>query len=165
MPFAPNVSDQRGAIVMQGSQDQNRYRMMGDAALAAGISSAGSSLGGALAQVGSQVQANAAKYNEAAGQLEAFKQVGGQMGMDMSYLSEIEAKHGKNPDALLGALAVVGQDFKSKIAQKQMEAQYGGALELARQKAALGTGSGGSRAGASVPMFGATIGEGVDMSR
>jgi hypothetical protein len=164
MPFAPNVQDRRDALIMQGSQDQNRYKMMGDAALAGGISQAGSSLGGALAQVGSQVQANAAKYKDAAGQLDAYKQVGSNMGMDMSYLADIEAKHGKNPDALLGALAVVGQDFRSKLVERQQEKQYGGALELAREKAALGIG-GGSRAAAGAPMFGLEVGDGIDMSR
>lgn len=150
MPFAPNVSDQRGSIVMQGSQDQNRYRMAGAAALAGGISSAGNSLGGALASVGSTMQEQSAMYSEAAGQLGAYKQIGEQRGMDMSYLADLEAKHKNKPAELLGALAVVGQDFKAQMAQDQMEQQYAGALELARQKAALGTGSG-SR-GSSVPV-------------
>jgi hypothetical protein len=90
------------------------------------------------------VQAKAAKYSEASGQLDAYRAYGEQAGMDTSFLNGIEDKYGKDPDKLLGALSVVGMDFKAHQNMRQQEQQYNGALELARQKAALGTGSRGS---------------------
>ena len=61
--------------------------------------------------------------------------------------------------AVLGALAVVGQDFRATIAQNAQNAQYKNAVELARQKAEL------APERQQVPMFGVSVANGVDMSK
>lgn len=153
MPFAPNVQDRRDMLTANAYDQISKYNYMGPAesgkAIGAGIQAAGSAVAGGISAALEGVQAKAAKYSEASGQLDAYRSYGQQNGMDTSFLDGIEEKYGKDPDKLLGALSVVGQDFKAHQNMMMQEKQYAGALELARQKAALGTG--GSR-GNSVPV-------------
>lgn len=155
--FAPVLNNIGPSLVQSGFQNAAGMKLDGAQALAAGIQSAGQSLGGGIGAALEGVQAKAAKYSQAAGQMDAMRAYGDQYGMDTSFLNGIEQKYAKDPDKLLGALSVVGSAFDRSAQMYAQQQQYNGALELARQKAALGGGRSGSGGGSSAPMFGVQV--------
>ena len=160
--FAPVLNNVGPQLVQQGYANAANTQLQGTQALASGILSAGKSIGSGIGSALEGVKADATKYSQASGKLDAYRAYGAKNDMDTSFLDGIEQKYGKDPDKLLGALSVVGQDFDQHQKMQVMNAQYGQAQELARQKAALGVGV---RQGSAAPMTGFSVGQGVDISR
>lgn len=182
MPYAPTVNDNSGQILAGYQTKSAEIKAAGNEALANGImrgatSAIGGGLGAAtgfntagmitdakgnsipgLGDALDEVKANAIKYDTAAGMMDAYKQNAGALGLDLAALDGGAQKHAKNPDKLLGYLTVMGKMAENNMAVQRQKAQYTGALELARQKQALGYGS-----AASNPSLGVEVADGIDL--
>jgi len=182
MPYAPTVNDNSGQILAGYQTRSAQIKAAGNEALAQGImrgatSAIGGGLGAAtgfntsgmitdaqgnqipgLGDALNDVKAKAIKYDTAAGMLDTYKQNAGSLGLDMQMLQGMEQKYSKDPDKLLGALTVIGNMADNNMAVKRQNAQYDSALNLARQKQALGLGGGGS-----VPMYNVEVADGVNI--
>lgn len=144
--YNPTVNDRSGEILAQGIMQQNAIRASQQQELAGNI-------GDAIASIGQGLQKrreDLAKVETSMAAGEAMMKLSQQFGPDgelfrQSY-SEALAKAGKNADKIAGATAAHAPFFDSLMKMRTQQAQYDAALELHRQKQALG-GSGSSTSG------------------
>lgn len=160
MAYNPTVNDNSGQILGEAQRLAKELRAKEQQQMWQGISNGVSNAASGLGEALDEVKANAIKYDTAAGMMDAYKQNAGALGLDIAALDGGAQKHAKNPDKLLGYLTVMGKMAENNMAVQRQQAQYTGALELARQKQALGLGGGGS-----TPMYGVEIADGVDIYR
>lgn len=160
MPYAPTVNDNSGQILAGYQTKSAEIKAAGNEALADGIirgatSAIGGGLGAAtgfntagmitdakgnsipgLGDALDSVKANAIKYNEAAGMLDAYKQNAGALGLDMQMLDGVADKYKNKPNELLGHLTVIGKLAENKLDIQKAEATYAALGNAYTQKAA-----------------------------
>ena len=146
MAYNPSVNDRSGEILgaFQASAAETRAQGMQNfgQSIGEGLAAMGSGIAGGITKTGEQ----AIKYKTAAGMLDAYRSNADAFGFDLNALNAMEEKYAKDPDKLLGALTVLGEIGNSNMSLQRQQASYDLALELHRQKQALG-GSGSSTSG------------------
>jgi hypothetical protein len=160
MPYNPSVNDRSGEILAGYQTRSSEITAAGNQALASGImqgatSAIGGGLGAAtgfntagmikdasgnsipgLGDALDSVKANAIKYNEAAGMLDAYKQNAGALGLDMQMLDGVADKYKNKPNELLGHLTVIGSIANNNLSMQRQTAQIEGYKDLADYKSA-----------------------------
>ena len=160
MPYAPTVNDESGQILAGYQTKSAEIKAAGNEALAQGImdgvTSVASGIGGAIAKS----QANTAKLQgiQATGSaMQAILPQYGEQGMALGQALQTElGKAGNNPDKMAGAMMAFMPAMENLQSRYNQKAQYDSALELARQKAALG-------GGGSNPSLGVEVDDGIDL--
>jgi hypothetical protein len=165
MPYAPTVNDRSGEILAGFQTNAANIRAQGMAnmgqSIGEGLESIGSSIAGAIAKS----QANTAKLQgiQATGSaMQAILPQYGEEGMALGQALQSElGKAGTNPDKMAGAMMAFMPAMENLQSRFNQNNQYTQALNLAKQKAALGIGGGGG----SSPMFSVDVADGVDISQ
>lgn len=146
MQYAPPIQTNAGNILANASA--NAAEIQSEA-----MQNFGQSIGNAMAALGEGVQKrreDLAKVETSMAAGEAMMKLSQQFGPDgelfRQSFSDSLTKAGKNPDKIAGAVAAHTSVFDSLMKMRTQQAQYDAALELHRQKQALG-GSGSSTSG------------------
>lgn len=158
--YNPTANDNSGQILAGYKTKSAEIKAAGNEALAQGIMrGATSAIGGGLGAAtgfntagmitdasGNQipglgdalddVKANAIKYDTAAGMMDAYKQMGPQMGITAEQIDALGAKHKNNPDALLGSLTVMERVAANNMSMQRQQAQVDGYKDLYDYKSA-----------------------------
>ena len=158
--YNPTVNDQSGQITAGYQTNSAQIKAAGNEALAQGImdgvTSVASGIGGAIAKS----QANTAKLQgiQATGSaMQAILPQYGEQGMALGQALQSElGKAGNNPDKMAGAMMAFMPAMENLQSRYNQKAQYDSALQLARQKAALG-------GGGSNPSLGVEVDAGIDL--
>ncbi len=158
--YNPTVNDRSGEIL-------GAYTASAANTRAEGMQNFGQSIGKGLEKIGDSVgdaitksQANTAKLQgiQATGSaMQAILPQYGEQGMALGQALQSElGKAGNNPDKMAGAMMAFMPAMENLQSRYNQKAQYDSALELARQKAALG-------GGGSNPSLGVEIADGIDL--
>jgi hypothetical protein len=165
MPYAPTVNDNSGQILAGYQTKSAEIKAAGNEALAQGIASGVTSIAGGIGGAIAKSQANTAKLQgiQATGSaMQAILPQYGEEGMALGQALQSElGKAGTNPDKMAGAMMAFMPAMENLQTRYNQNAQYTQALNLAKQKAALGLGGGGG----SSPMFSVDVADGVDISQ
>lgn len=160
--YNPTVNDNSGQITAGYQTKSAEITAAGNEALAKGIASGITNLAGGITGAISKSQANTAKLQgiQSTGEaLQAILPTYGKEGMALgAALTEQLGKAGTNPDKLAGTMMAFMPAVENLQSRYNQKAQYNGALELARQKQALGVGAGGSN-----PSLGVEVADGIDL--
>ena len=156
--YNPAVTDRSAEILTSANNQAAAIQLQGMQSLGESMANLGQTFSDSI----SKARENAAKANTNAGVGEAIADVYRTYGTPeqyKDYLSGLD-KVSKNQDKAAGYNAVHVQQAQALVEMKRQQAQYDSALELAKQKQALGLGGGGS-----TPMYGVEIADGVDIYR
>jgi hypothetical protein len=168
MPYAPTVNDESGQILAGYQTKSAEIKAAGNEALAQGITDGVMSIAGGIGGAIAKSQANTAKLQgiQATGSaMQAILPQYGDEGMALGQALQTElGKAGNNPDKMAGAMMAFMPAMENLQSRFNQNAQYTQALNLAKQKAALGIGGGGG-GGSSSPMLGVQVDDSIDMSR
>ncbi len=163
--YNPTVNDNSGQITAGYQTKSAEIKAAGNEALAQGIASGVTSLAGGIGGAIAKSQANTAKLQgiQATGSaMQAILPQYGDEGMALGQALETElGKAGSNPDKMAGAMMAFMPAMENLQSRYNQNNQYTQALQLAKQKAALGVGGG---ANSSNPMLDVGV-EGVDIWR
>jgi hypothetical protein len=153
MAFQPMTNDNRAATASQGYDAIARMNMAGTAAIAGGISQAGSALGGALQQGISDWQKRSQQLNANAGTVDALLKTGV---LSPEIAAELVGQ--KDPDKVSGALMVYLQKAQDDaMLNRQLEVVNAQMAGQAEQRAAAT----GARS-AEKPVFGVNVAPGIN---
>ena len=165
MPYAPTVNDRSGEILAGYQTKSAEIKAAGNEALAQGIADGVTSIAGGIGGAIAKSQANTAKLQgiQATGSaMQAILPQYGEEGMALGQALQSElGKAGTNPDKMAGAMMAFMPAMENLQSRFNQNNQYTQALNLAKQKAALGIGGGGG----SSPMFSVDVADGVDISQ
>lgn len=143
--YNPTVQDRSGEIIANASNTAAQIQFEG-------MQNFGQSLGNAMQSLGEGIQKrreDAAKLQTSMSAGEAMMNLSQQFGPEgeqfrQSFTDSL-TKAGNNPDKIAGTVAAHTTYFDDLMARRRQQSQYDAALELARQKQALGlTGGSGS---------------------
>jgi hypothetical protein len=163
MPYNPSVNDRSGEIlaayqIKAAEQDMQTKQFLGEQ-----IGNVGTALTGVLKQK-QEDAAKATSIGEALNTMQSTLPTYGAEGVALQQIiTKRMADAGNNLDKMSGiymASVPAMENLRSRFIQNN---QYTQALNLAKQKAALGLGGGGG--GGSSPMFGVQVGDGIDLSQ
>jgi hypothetical protein len=163
MPYDPSVNDRSGEIYAQASANSAAIRAQGTADFTNALNS---SFNTAMGMVNKRIEKNEtdnAKMEQSMASGQAMMSLSdnyGEQGQNfkMSLGKALEDTKG-NPDKMSGAVMAHAAEFENMQKQQTVNNQYTQALNLAKQKAALGIGGGGG----SSPMFSVDVADGVDI--
>jgi hypothetical protein len=162
--YNPTVNDNSGQILGASQAKSAEIKAAGNEALASGIASGVTSLASGIGGAITKSQANTAKLQgiQATGSaMQAILPQYGKEGMALGQALETElGKAGTNPDKMAGAMMAFMPAMENLQSRFNQNNQFTQALQLARQKAALGGGGG---ANSSNPMLGVDVADGVDL--
>lgn len=162
MPYNPTVNDNSGQILAGYQTRSAEIKAAGNEALAQGIMDGVTNLAGGITGAIAKSQANTAKLQgiQATGSaMQAILPQYGEQGMALGQALQSElGKAGNNPDKMAGAMMAFMPAMENLQTRYNQKAQYDSALELARQKQALGYGSAGSN-----PSLGVEVDAGIDL--
>jgi hypothetical protein len=128
--YNPTVNDRSGEITAGYQTKSAEIKAAGNEALAKGIADGVTNLAGGITGAITKSQANTAK-------LQGVQATG--MALGQALQAEL-GKAGNNPDKMAGAMMAFMPAMENLQARYNQNAQYTQALQLARQKAALGGG-------------------------
>jgi hypothetical protein len=162
MQYAPAVTDRSAEIYAQGANNATNIRAQGQANFQNSLTS---SFNTAMGMVNKRIEKNEtdnAKMEQSMASGQAMMSLSdnyGKQGQNfkMSLGKALEDTKG-NPDKMSGAVMAHAAEFENMQKQQLASNQYTQALNLAKQKAALGIGGGGG----SSPMFSVDVAPGVD---
>lgn len=161
--YNPTVNDRSGQITAGYQTKSAEIKAAGNEALAKGITDGVMSVAGGIGGAIAKSQANTAKLQgiQATGSaMQAILPQYGDEGMALGQALQTElGKAGNNPDKMAGAMMAFMPAMENLQSRFNQNAQYTQALNLAKQKAALGIGGGGG----SSPMFSVDVADGVDI--
>ena len=165
MPYAPTVNDRSGEILAEFQTNAANIRAQGMANMGQSIGEGLESMGSSIAEVITKKQEDASKATSIGEALNTMQSTLPTYGAEGVALQQIITKRmadaGNNLDKMSGiymAFQPAMQNLQSRFNQNN---QYTQALNLAKQKAALGIGGGGG----SSPMFSVDVADGVDISQ
>ena len=160
--YNPTVNDNSGQITAGYQTKSAEIKAAGNEALAQGIMDGVTNLAGGITGAIAKSQANTAKLQgiQATGSaMQAILPQYGEQGIALGQALQSElGKAGNNPDKMAGAMMAFMPAMENLQSRYNQQAQYNGALELARQKQALGLGAGGSN-----PSLGVEVADGIDL--
>jgi hypothetical protein len=163
--YNPTVNDTSGQILGASQTKSAEIKAAGNEALAQGIADGVTSIAGGIGGAIAKSQANTAKLQgiQATGSaMQAILPQYGEEGMALGQALQSElGKAGNNPDKMAGAMMAFMPAMENLQTRYNQNNQYTQALNLAKQKAALGLGGGGG----SSPMFSVDVADGVDISQ
>jgi hypothetical protein len=161
--YNPTVQDRSGEIIADASANAANIQSKSMMDFGNTIGGAITSLAGGITRAISKSQANTAKLQgiQATGDaLQAILPTYGEEGMALgAALTDQLGKAGTNPDKLAGAMMAFMPAVQNLQSRYNQQAQYTGALNLAKQKQALGLGGGGG----SAPMYNVEVADGVNI--
>jgi hypothetical protein len=165
MQYAPAVTDRSAEIYAQGANNATNIRAQGQANFQNSLTS---SFNTAMGMVNKRIEKNEtdnAKMEQSMASGQAMMSLSdnyGEQGQNfkMSLGKALEDTKG-NPDKMSGAVMAHAAEFENMQKQQLARDQYTQALNLAKQKAALGIGGGGG----SSPMFSVDVADGVDINQ
>jgi hypothetical protein len=165
MQYAPAVTDRSAEIYAQGANNATNIRAQGQANFQNSLTS---SFNTAMGMVTKRIEKNEtdnAKMEQSMASGQAMMSLSDNYGeqgqkFKMSLGKALEDTKG-NPDKMSGAVMAHAAEFENMQKQQTVNNQYTQALNLAKQKAALGIGGGGG----SSPMFSVDVADGVDISQ
>lgn len=160
--YNPTVNDRSGEIL-------GAYTASAAQTRAEGMQNFGQSIGQGLAGLGGGIGGMVKDARDKTAKLEGIAATGealnailptyGKEGVAIQTALQGElTKAGNNPDKLAGAMMAFMPAVENLQSRYNQQAQYTGALELARQKQALGYGSAGSN-----PSLGVEVADGIDL--
>jgi hypothetical protein len=162
--YNPTVNDRSGEITAGYQTKSAEIKAAGNEALAQGIADGVTNLAGGITGAITKSQANTAKLQgvQATGSaMQAILPQYGKEGMALGQALQAElGKAGNNPDKMAGAMMAFMPAMENLQTRYNQNAQYTQALQLAKQKAALGGGGGGSN-----PFYSVELSDGVDTSQ
>lgn len=169
MPYNPSVNDRSGEILAAAQNNASQMTYEGMVNLGQGIGDGLQSASRAVATMvtgvpipkGEGIAGAIAKSQENTAKLQGVQATGsamqailpqyGKEGMALGQALQAElGKAGNNPDKMAGAMMAFMPAMENLQSRFNQNAQYTQALQLARQKAALGGGGGGSNPALSV---------------
>jgi hypothetical protein len=163
--YNPTVNDNSGQITAGYQTKSAEIKAAGNEALAQGIADGVTNFAGGITGAIAKSQANTAKLQgiQATGSaMQAILPQYGEEGMALGQALQSElGKAGTNPDKMAGAMMAFMPAMENLQSRFNQNAQFTQALNLAKQKAALGLGGGGG--GGSSPMFSVDVADGVDI--
>ena len=165
MHYAPAVTDRSAEIYAQGANNATNIRAQGQANFQNSLTS---SFNTAMGMVTKRIEKNEtdnAKMQQSMASGQAMMSLSDNYGKQgekfkISLAKALEDTKG-NPDKMSGAVMAHAAEFENMQKQQTVNNQYTQALNLAKQKAALGIGGGGG----SSPMFSVDVADGVDISQ
>lgn len=162
--YNPIVTDRSGEILAQAKMQENALRASDQQQMWQGIGEGISSIGEGLGQMIQKKQEDAAKatsIGEALNTMQATLPTYGPEGLALQEIvNQRLSAAGNNLDKMSGVFMAVQPAVENLRSRFNQQSQFTGALELAKQKQALGLGGGGS-----TPMYGVEIADGVDIYR
>jgi hypothetical protein len=160
MPYNPSVNDRSGEILAGYQTNASQITADGNQALAQGITDGVTNLAGGVTGAIAKSQANTAKLQgvQATGSaMQAILPQYGKEGMALGQALQAElGKAGNNPDKMAGAMMAFMPAMENLQTRYNQNAQYTQALQLAKQKAALG-------GGGSNPALSVEVADGIDI--
>jgi hypothetical protein len=161
--YAPVLNQIGPALIARGYEGAADYSMQGSKALAAGISSAGSSIGNAVADAAAKWQSDAKENDAAAAVLDTFHkmndhamQTTGQPIVDPSLFQDMSKM---KPGTVVGLGKAMAPVFDSYLSQQRQLAAINAQGQMAQQTAAV------RPVKASAPMFNVGVAPGVNIYR
>jgi len=152
MAYAPTVNDRSGEILAQAKMQDNALRFAQQQQMWDSIGQGIQSVGEGLEQMIQKKQEDAAKATSIGEALNTMKSILPTYGPEGAALQEIVkqrlAAAGNNLDKMSGVFMAVQPAVQNLQSRYNQQAQYDSALNLARQKHALGLGGGGGSANA-----------------
>jgi hypothetical protein len=166
MQYAPAVTDRSAEIYAQGAANATNIRAQGNQNLQNSLTSSFNTVMGMVNKRVEQNNQDNAKMEQSMASGQAMMSLADNYGdqgqkFKMSLGKALEDTKG-NPDKMSGAVMAHASEFENMQQMAQQNNQYTQALQLAKQKAALGGGGGG--ANSSNPMLDVGV-EGVDIWR
>jgi hypothetical protein len=163
--YNPATTDRSGQILAGYKTNSAQIKAAGNEALVSGIADGVTSIAGGITGAIAKSQANTAKLQgiQATGSaMQAILPQYGQEGMALGQALQTElGKAGNNPDKMAGAMMAFMPAMENLQSRFNQNNQYAQALQLAKEKAALGVGG---AANSSNPMLDVGV-EGVDIWR
>jgi len=154
MTYNPTVNDNSGQILGASQARSAEIKAAGNEALAQGIASGVTNFAGGITGAITKSRETTAKLEgvQATGSaMQAILPQYGKEGMALGQALQAElGKAGNNPDKMAGAMMAFMPAMENLQTRYNQNAQYTQALQLAKQKAALGGGGGGSNPAISV---------------
>jgi hypothetical protein len=160
MPYNPSVNDRSGEILAGYQTNASQITAAGNQALAQGITDGVTNLAGGITGAIAKSQANTAKLQgvQATGSaMQAILPQYGKEGIALGQALQTElGKAGNNPDKMAGAMMAFMPAMENLQTRYNQNAQYTQAIQLAKQKAALG-------GGGSNPALSVEVADGIDI--
>ena len=157
--YNPTVNDQSGQITAGYQTKSAEIKAAGNEALAKGIMDGVTSVAGGITGAIAKSQANTAKLQgvQATGSaMQAILPQYGKEGIALGQALQTElGKAGNNPDKMAGAMMAFMPAMENLQTRFNQTNQYNSALQLARQKAAIGGGSN--------PALSVEVADGIDI--
>jgi len=164
MTYNPTVNDQSGQITAGYQTRSAEIKAAGNEALVQGIADGVTNLAGGITGAITKSRETTAKLEgvQATGQaMQAILPTYGKEGMALgAALQEQLGKAGNNPDKMAGAMMAFMPAMENLQTRYNQNNQYNNNLQLARQKAALGYGGGGSN-----PFYSVELDPSVDINQ
>jgi len=162
MTYNPTVNDNSGQILGASQARSAEIKAAGNEALAQGIASGVTNFAGGITGAITKSRETTAKLEgvQATGSaMQAILPQYGKEGMALGQALQAElGKAGNNPDKMAGAMMAFMPAMENLQTRYNQNAQYTQALQLAKQKAALGGGGGGSN-----PALSVEVADGIDI--